>query len=333
VATLTGCDLPFASQEQSEPPSYGSSAPDKSEKVSPEGTESTQSNTQTANLPLSLYIPNDTIDGFDIITSLTDGSAQHIVSLLVSEKALPEGCALLSFTPDSKNSGTADMNAAYLQAISEGTASEYVRLGCVVNTLLTYFDLDEITLTIEGKTLETGHEVYDYPLRFYENQIADLGDPTDGNQGDYPSLRAQNYDVPVIIGNLPRSDSVDSVWAILSGYWTATDDLYVAFLWKEGLPCVTYGIWDAGGIGFGELVNADPMSDYEFTLSISFPATEANEAAEAREEFTVTVFIDASGLDQDGKINIKIENHGDSGYYTYAYGGATAEEAYRSVRQ
>jgi hypothetical protein len=43
------------------------------------------------------------------------------------------------------------------------------------------------------------------------------------------------------------------------------------------------------------------------------------------------VFIDVSGLDNDGKINIKIENQGGGAYYTYAYGGTTGEEAYKSV--
>ncbi len=52
---------------------------------------------------------------------------------------------------------------------------------------------------------------------------------------------------------------------------------------------------------------------------------------DARPERTVTVFIDVSGLDQDGKIRIMIEGHGSGDWYTYAYGGATAEEAYSSV--
>ncbi|MDR2956913.1 MAG: GerMN domain-containing protein, partial [Coriobacteriales bacterium] len=95
--------------------------------------------------------------------------AKNIVSLLVSENALPEGCALLSFTIEGKN-GHADMNNAYGDAITlTGTAGEYMRVGCLVNTLLVFYDLDTITLTVEGQTITTGHVIYDSPLRFYEN--------------------------------------------------------------------------------------------------------------------------------------------------------------------
>jgi spore germination protein GerM len=121
---------------------------------------------------VTLYLPNDNADGFVTQDAATDGSAAHIVSLLVEQGALPEGCALLAFSTNG-TSGTADMNAAYGQAVNQGTTGEYLRLGAVVNTLLVFFELDELTITIEGKMLETGHESYDHPLRFHENQVGE----------------------------------------------------------------------------------------------------------------------------------------------------------------
>jgi spore germination protein GerM len=115
-----------------------------------------------------LYLPGENAIGFITETALTDGTPEHIVSLLVSENALPEGSSLLDFVINNDGSCQADMNAAYGQALGKGTSAEYQLLGCLVNTLLTYFDLEEITLTIEGETLETGHNVYDYPLRIFE---------------------------------------------------------------------------------------------------------------------------------------------------------------------
>jgi hypothetical protein len=78
------------------------------------------------------------------------------------------GCTGAGFRERPGGSCRADMNAVYGQALGKGTSAEYQLLGCLVNTLLTYFDLEEITLTIEGETLETGHNVYDYSLRIFE---------------------------------------------------------------------------------------------------------------------------------------------------------------------
>ena len=123
---------------------------------------------QTQAQPVVLFLPNDNADGFVVKAALTDGTAADLVALLVAEEALPEGCALLSF-----EGGTADLNGAYGEAISTmGTTGEYLRIGCVVNTLLTFYGLDSIYITVEGQVPKTGHNEYDFPLRFHENHTA-----------------------------------------------------------------------------------------------------------------------------------------------------------------
>jgi len=121
------------------------------------------------NQPVVLYLPNANVDGFIVKAALTDGTAEHIVSLLVNEKALPTGSAVLSFTTNSADkSCKLDMNAAYGYAIlTTGTAGEYMMIGSLVDTLLTFYGMETITITIEGQTLASGHGVYDYPLHFY----------------------------------------------------------------------------------------------------------------------------------------------------------------------
>ena len=128
---------------------------------------------EAINKPIELYLPNTNADGFVTKASMTDGKPEHIISLLINEKALPDGCALLDFAVNGNKSAIMDMNAAYGKAVgNSGTAGEYLQLGSVINTFVTFFAVEEITLTIEGKTLETGHEIYDYPLRFFEDQVA-----------------------------------------------------------------------------------------------------------------------------------------------------------------
>ena len=139
-----------------------SQTPAQSETPAPTSTPATTS--------VDLYLPNDSVDGFVVTAATTDGEPANIVALLVEKKALPAGCALNSFTTTGANSAKVDMNAAFGQAMnSTGTTGEYMMLGSLVNTLLTYFELEEITLTIDGQVLETGHSIFDFPLRFYEN--------------------------------------------------------------------------------------------------------------------------------------------------------------------
>ena len=118
---------------------------------------------------IMLYLPDDNAIGFVTVDSATDGSAEHIVSLLVEQNALPAGCAPVSFVFEGARGCVIDMNAAFGRAIgSTGTAGERMLFGSLVNTLLRFHQLEEITVLVEGKPPETGHEIYDYPLRFYQ---------------------------------------------------------------------------------------------------------------------------------------------------------------------
>ena len=37
----------------------------------------------------------------------------------------------------------------------------------LVDTFLVFYDCDQLVLTVEGQTLETGHQVYDQPIEMY----------------------------------------------------------------------------------------------------------------------------------------------------------------------
>ena len=132
-----------------------------------QSTQTTQpTQTQEAEQLAVLYLPNEDVSGFVTKEEPTDGTAAGIIEKLVEEGALPEGCALISF-----EDGMADMNEAYGNAVKNtGSSEEYTTIGCVVNTLLEFYGLEEITLIVEGKPLETGHDTYDYPLTFFADQ-------------------------------------------------------------------------------------------------------------------------------------------------------------------
>lgn len=62
-----------------------------------------------------------------------------------------------------------DMSKEFGEYISMmGTAGEYIVLGGLVDTFLDAYDCEKVKVTVEGKTLETGHATYEGELQFFE---------------------------------------------------------------------------------------------------------------------------------------------------------------------
>jgi len=105
----------------------------------------------------------------------TDGTPQYIVQLLMEHGALPQGSELLQLEQTwaaNDNYSTADMNQAFLVGLLQlGSHGELMVIASLVNSLLGYSgpgNLANVTITVEGQTLETGHEIYDYPLEYFD---------------------------------------------------------------------------------------------------------------------------------------------------------------------
>jgi len=102
---------------------------------------------------------------FTTRTARTDGTIYDVVSLLIQEnQGVP-----LSFTPDNKGGAHLDMNAAFQDTVyRNGSLSESQMMHRFVNTILKYYQLDSVIITVEGKTLDSGHFDYNMPLTFYD---------------------------------------------------------------------------------------------------------------------------------------------------------------------
>jgi len=116
----------------------------------------------------------------------------------------------------------------------------------------------------------------------------------------------------------PRSDAVDIIWHTLRGYWNATDNLYVGIYYKNGLPGIERGLRDTEFGDFGTLIDGRPTGVFSAEITLCFPARLATENWCYVPEKIVTMHLDAQNLDQDGKINIMIEDLGTGDWYTYA---------------
>ena len=64
------------------------------------------------------------------------------------------------------------MNESFVENIRRlGTSGEYMMLGCLVNTILDNTGCRYVVLTVDGEWLETGHNIYDFPLSFFADNM------------------------------------------------------------------------------------------------------------------------------------------------------------------
>ncbi|MBQ8586266.1 MAG: GerMN domain-containing protein [Butyricicoccus sp.] len=88
----------------------------------------------------------------------------ELVAALTAQNALPAGSGVVS--AELGEPVKLDMNAAFgAGMMSTGTTGELLYLGALVNTVLDYADAESVLLTVEGAPLETGHNIYDEPIR------------------------------------------------------------------------------------------------------------------------------------------------------------------------
>lgn len=101
------------------------------------------------------------LEGSEITAEALNGAMDGVV--------FQNGAAFNSVASDGAGHIRADLNDAFAaQVRSYGTTGEFFLLGGVVNTLLDAFDGTDVTITVNGAPLETGHNIYDTALARYE---------------------------------------------------------------------------------------------------------------------------------------------------------------------
>ena len=123
-----------------------------------------------ASVTITVYTGDETAEHFltqDVAAEALDENS--VFAALKSVGVMPDNAELLDFA---QNGGalTLDLSDDYARYIqSLGTSGEYIAIGCLVNTYLTAFGADTVSVTVNGAPLESGHAVYDMPLEFYSD--------------------------------------------------------------------------------------------------------------------------------------------------------------------
>ena len=128
--------------------------PSKPENPNPTGSESAV-----------IYVPDEQSESLTPVgTDVADDSDKALVDALIKAGALPEGAEVVS---SSLADGvlTLDMNDVYADAVrASGTAGEEMLVYSLVNTFASARNAESVMLTVGGKPLQSGHNIYDYAL-------------------------------------------------------------------------------------------------------------------------------------------------------------------------
>lgn len=116
-----------------------------------------------------IYYGNADADGFEQKEVMIKGlTPENLIGELRKLSVVSIDTEVKSFEQDGKNLKL-DLSkgfSGYLNMM--GTSGEYIVMGGLVNTFLTAYDGENILITVEGETLETGHTSYEAPLVFFE---------------------------------------------------------------------------------------------------------------------------------------------------------------------
>lgn len=134
------------------------------------GSQTTVGSTTPApHTEITLLVPNAALDNLEEKTVVLAKEADTVdagdlTRALADSGAVPADSAILSFEADGVH-GKANLNKAFADVVAaSGTAGETMMLASFVNTLCAFYELSDLTVTAEGKPIETGHNVYDAPL-------------------------------------------------------------------------------------------------------------------------------------------------------------------------
>ncbi|AEF93457.1 Lipoprotein LpqB, GerMN domain protein [Desulfotomaculum nigrificans CO-1-SRB] len=156
----------------------GCAAGDKGNKAQDTPKPQAQTEVQTPakeKVKVTLYFANKEADALVPVQREID-KPKDIVMALINElnnpgdyaPVLPKGTKLLSYE---KSGDTITLNFNQAFANLQGTTGELIAINSVVDTITELPEFKKVKILVEGKTLTTGHAVYDQPLTRDESMI------------------------------------------------------------------------------------------------------------------------------------------------------------------
>ena len=112
------------------------------------------------------YYPDNAAEGLIKVTSVFDGTIEGLIAGLAGLGGIAQGTTVISFEID-EDTAYIDLSERFCDSLI-GSAIEYLTIASLVNTVIDYCGAESVMLTIEGECLDTGHNLYDCPMCYFD---------------------------------------------------------------------------------------------------------------------------------------------------------------------
>ena len=173
---LSGCTgKPTETHKPAQPSEIFTTAPEADAIQTPasEATTSSSEPDPAEIIRYTVYSPNENADGFyvNVMEWQIHGGSDYRPTLLeawIALQVLTNDVEILSMVQEESHI-TIDFNQAFRDLIcTMGTSGERMIIGSIVNTLIANYDVETVSITVDGEIWESGHVIYDFPMEFFE---------------------------------------------------------------------------------------------------------------------------------------------------------------------
>lgn len=124
---------------------------------------------------VEIYFGNENGDTIlSEVVEMESVTANKVMEELVRKEVVTKEAKVLGVVKQTKDGKTRlklNMSKEFGELVSNmGSSGEYIIVGSVVNTFLGLYDAEDVLILIEGETFETGHQLYNNYLQFYNNE-------------------------------------------------------------------------------------------------------------------------------------------------------------------
>ncbi len=114
-----------------------------------------------------LYIPDEECLYFQALECDFDGTVDGLIERLADFRECFKEVKVYSFSILNQTAYI-DLSEEFGEALEGGTLEESIIIGSLVNTIIKYYNVDNVQFTVEGNFYESQHVFYDSPIGFQE---------------------------------------------------------------------------------------------------------------------------------------------------------------------
>lgn len=170
---------------------------------------------------LDVFYSNEEATGFDSKqVELQRVTPEALIEELAKVNVVSYDTKVLSFFQSGEHLSL-DLSEDFSKYLNMmGSSGEYIVIGSLVNSFLTYYEADDILIMVDGKGLATSHAIYDKPLTMFEDSLGETKEDVDKKEAMAYRLKDTSFHQEEKTVYYPQFDGMPD--EVLQNLWNKT---------------------------------------------------------------------------------------------------------------